>query len=118
MVLEWTDIEVSLMIALAVDIFEGMRARLALFGLEMWRIDFEVSLAALGKVTVVFDFVRAITFQASHILKLTCEGGVIPLPAILVLWNIRVYIGLSDSYDVTANIEASVDKFPNSQAIL
>jgi len=35
MVLEWTDIEVSLMIALAVDIFEGMRARLALFGLEM-----------------------------------------------------------------------------------
>jgi len=35
MVLEWTDIRVSLMIVLAVDIFEGVRARLALFGLKM-----------------------------------------------------------------------------------
>jgi len=32
---EWTGIEVSLMITLVVNIFEGVRVRLALFGLEM-----------------------------------------------------------------------------------
>jgi len=35
MVLEWTGIGVGLMITLVVDIFEGVRTRLALFGLKM-----------------------------------------------------------------------------------
>jgi len=82
---EWTGVEVSLMIALAVDIFEGVRARLTLFGLETQRIDLEVGLAVLDEVVVVFDFVRAITFQASRTLKLTCKGGVTSLPTILAL---------------------------------
>ena len=66
----------------------------------------------------VFNFVRAITFQASHTLKLTCEDSVTPLLTILVLWNTRVHISPSDSHDVTANVEALVDEFLGSQAIL
>jgi len=62
--------------------------------------------------------VRAITFQASHILKSICEGGVTLLPTILALWNTRVHISLSDSHDITANIEALVDEFLGGQAIL
>ena len=57
---EQTGIGVSLMIALVVDTFEEVRARHVLFSLEVWRIDLEVGLAVLSKVSVVFDFVRAI----------------------------------------------------------
>jgi len=115
---EQTGIGVSLMIASAVDTFERVRARLTLFGLKTWRIDLKVSLAALGKVTVVFDFVRAIIFQASHTLKSTCKGGMTSLSAILTLWDTRIHIGPSDSCNVTADVEASVDKFPGGQAVL
>ena len=111
------------MIALAVDTFEGVRARLTLFGFEVQRINLEVGLTTPDKVAVVFNFVRAVTFQASCTLKLTCEGvtcegGVTPLPTILVLWDTRVHIGLSDSYNITADVEALVDKFLGSQAVL
>jgi len=85
MVPEWTGVGVSLMITLVVDTFEGMRAKLALFDLKAWRIDLKVGLTVPGKVVMVFDFVRTIIFQASHILKSTCEGGVILLPTILAL---------------------------------
>ena len=74
-------------------------------------------------MAVVFNFVRAVTFQASCTLKLTCEGvtcegDVTPLPTILALWDTRVHIGLSDSYNITADVEALVDKFLGSQAVL
>jgi len=67
---------------------------------------------------VVFEFVRAIIFQASRILKSTCKGEVTPLPTILALRDIRVYIGPSNSCDITVDIEALVDKFLGSRAIL
>jgi len=67
-------------------------------------------------VAVMFDFVRAITFQASCTLKSTCEGGMTSLPIILALWDTRVHIGPSGSHDITADIEALVDEFLGSQA--
>jgi len=85
MVLKWTGVGVGLMIVLAVDTFEEVRVRLALFGFETQRIDLKVGLVAPSEVAVVFNFVRAITFQASHTLKSTCKDSVIPLPTILAL---------------------------------
>ena len=42
---EQTDIGVCLVVALAIDVFERMKARFALFGFEIRRVDLEISLA-------------------------------------------------------------------------
>ena len=42
---EQTDIGVCLVVALASDVFERMKARFALFGFEIRRVDLEISLA-------------------------------------------------------------------------
>ena len=48
--------------ALAVDIVEGVRARIALFGFEIREVSLEISLAALGKVIIVFGLIGTIAF--------------------------------------------------------
>ena len=59
------------MIPFAVDIFEHMRARCALFHLEFWWVNFEVHLAAPGKLMVVFRFVEIITL---NVFKSLCSA--------------------------------------------
>ena len=67
---------------------------------------------------MVSNFVRAVTFQASCILKSICKGGMTPLLTIIVLWDTRVHIGSFNSHNVTADVKVLVDKFLSSQAIL
>ena len=48
--------------ALVVDTVEGVRARFALFGFETRGVSLEISLAAPGKVVVVFGLMGTIAF--------------------------------------------------------
>ena len=57
MILERTDVRISLVITLVVDTFECMRAQFTLFGFKMQRIDLEICLITLGKMVMMFDFV-------------------------------------------------------------
>jgi len=64
-------VRVCLVVALAVDAFEGVGARFALFGFKMRKVSLEVSFAVLGEVTMMFCFMGAIAFQALSPLKMT-----------------------------------------------
>ena len=55
-----TSIRVCLVVALAVDVFEGIETRFILFGFKMREISLEVSFVAPGKVTMMFHFMKAI----------------------------------------------------------
>ena len=48
--------------ALAVNIVEGVRARITLFGFKMREVSLEISLVALDKVAVVFGLIGTIAF--------------------------------------------------------
>jgi len=40
----------------------------------------------------------------------TCKGGVLSLPAVLALWDARVYVSILNGSDKATNVEASIDK--------
>ena len=61
---------------------------------------------------------EAIAFQASSSLKMTWEGSVIPLPAVLVLWDTRVHIYPSDSSNEATDIEAVIYEFFGCWSVL
>jgi len=61
----------------------------------MRRVSFEVGFATPTKVTVVFRFVGSIAFNESKPLEMACEHSVVPLPAVFILWNARVYVSFS-----------------------
>jgi len=71
MVPEQTSVRVCLVVALAVDTFEEVGARFALFGFKTRGVSLEVSFAAPGEVTIMFYFMEAIVFQAPSPLKMT-----------------------------------------------
>jgi len=58
-------------VILAVDVFEGVGARFALFSFKVREVSLEVSFTAPDKVTMMFHFMEAIAFQASSSLKMT-----------------------------------------------
>ena len=71
MVPEQTSIRVCLVVTLAVDIFERIGTRFALFGFKMRGVSLEVNFAVPGKVMMIFYFMEAIAFQVSSLLKMT-----------------------------------------------
>jgi len=58
-----------------------------LFGFELWRVCFEVYLAAPDHVSVIFDLMRAAAFLTSGTMRFACESGMVPLPTIVTLRN-------------------------------
>jgi len=68
---EQTSVRVCLVVTLAVDAFEGVGARFALFGFKMREVSLEVSFAVPGKVIMMFCFMETIAFQAPSPLKMT-----------------------------------------------
>jgi len=108
---EWARVGVSLMIALVVDALEEVRAWFALFGFKTRGVDLEVSLAALGKVVVVFGFMWTIVLQTSCTLKMESKDSVTSLPAIFVLRDTRIHVDPSDSNNKATNVEVVIDKF-------
>jgi len=99
------------MITLAVDALEGVRAWFVLFSFKMRGVDLEISLKVPDKVVVVFGFIWTIALQISHILKVASRGSVTSLPAIFVLRDTRIYVGLFDSSNKAANVEAAINEF-------
>ena len=57
---EWTSIRVYLVVTLAVNAFEGMGAKLTLFGFKIRGVSLKVSFVVPGKVTMMFHFMKAI----------------------------------------------------------
>ena len=57
---EWTSIRVYLVVTLAVNAFEGMGAKFTLFGFKIRGVSLKVSFVVLGKVTMMFHFMKAI----------------------------------------------------------
>ena len=107
--LEWTQVGVGLVIATAVQTFEQMRTWLAFLGFQSWWVDLGVGFATPAKFSVVFGFVRTITFNILGFLDFAGECCVTPLPTVFALWNSGVHVGSSDSCDEVADVEVSVD---------
>jgi len=57
---EWTGVGICLVVTLAVNIFERMRAWFVLFSFKVERVNLEISLATPGEVVVMFNFVRTV----------------------------------------------------------
>jgi len=54
---------VSLMIVLAIAVLEVIWARFSLFGFKFWWVCLEVCFVAPSEVSIMFNFVWAITFN-------------------------------------------------------
>jgi len=107
---KWADVGVGLVVSYAVGTFERMRAWLALLGFQSRWVNFSISLAAPTEFSVVFGLVGAIAFDALGSLYSAREGGVTPFPAVFALGNSRIHVCSSNSSNIVANIEASVNK--------
>ena len=59
---------------------------------------------------MVFGLVGTIAFNTSRSLYFAQKGCITPFPAILALRDIWIYVGSSNGHNISADIEASVDK--------
>jgi len=74
------------------------------------RICLWVSFATLAKLIMVFGFVRPVVLNVFGLLDSIQECGMTPFPAIFTLWNLRVHISTSNSYNEPTDVEALVNK--------
>jgi len=107
---EWTLNGVSLMISFTIGVLEQMRARFALLGFKSRRISFIISLATPTELSMMFQLVRAIAFNAFRSLNHTRQGGMFPFPAILTKRDTRVHVCTSDSGNEVSYVETPVNK--------
>jgi len=107
---KWTLNKVSLMISFTIGALERMRARFALLGFKSRRISFIVSLAIPTKLSMMFQLVRAVAFNAFCSLNPARQGGMSPFPAILTKQDARVHVCTSDSGDEVSYVETPVNK--------
>jgi len=63
------------------------RAQFALLGFEMRWVNLKVCLAAPSKIAMMLNFMQSIALYTPRILEVASESGIIPLSAILALWN-------------------------------
>jgi len=109
---------ICLMIALTVRAFKWMRTQFAFLHFKVRRIYLWISFATPAKLTMVFGFVGPITLDAFGLLNSIWECGMTLFPAIFTLWNPKVHVSISNSYNEPTNIEASVNKSLGSTAAL
>ena len=98
------------MFAFGVQVFKHIKTRFFLFCFELWQIDFEVCFAILGKVTVMFDLIRPIAFNAFLSLSSTCKSSMFLFPAVLVLENTWVHVCTTNSGDIALNVKIPIKK--------
>ena len=60
---------------------------------------------------MVFRLVGTVAFNTSKFLYFAQKSCVIPFPAILALRDIWIHVGSLNGHNISANIEASVDKY-------
>ena len=107
---KWADVGVGLVVSFAVETFEQIGAWLALLGFQSRWVNFSISLPAPTEFSVMFGLVRAIVFDTLGSLYSAREGRVTPFPVVFALGNSGIHVCSSNSSNVVANIEASVDK--------
>jgi len=107
---KWTVIGVGLVISFAVGALEGVRAWFALLGFKSGRINFSISFATPTEFSMMFRFVRPVTFDAFGSLDSTRECGMSPFPAIFALGDSRIHVRSSNHSDMVAHIEAPVNE--------
>ena len=107
---KWTLVGINLMVALAVRAFEWMGAQFVFLGFQSKWVDFGISLAALTKFSMVFEFVGAITFDTFGPLNFAWEGSMTLFPAVFALRNTGVHICSPNCSDIVANVKAPIDK--------
>ena len=108
--LEWIWVWISLVFIFIVQIFEGVRIWFALFYFESRWIHLEVCLITSGKVMIMLNLMRSITFDIARFLSLIHEGSVSPLLTVLILEDIRIHIYSLNYCDMTSYIKALVDQ--------
>lgn len=102
---------IYLVVSFAVQILKWIRARVALLSFQSWKVYFEVSLAASGKVIVVFYFMRTIISNIFWSLKSACKSHMPPLPTVLILGHVWAHVHFIYCYDITFYIKGSVNKY-------
>ena len=98
------------MLSFAIQAFEDIRAWLILFHFNSRWVNFEICLVALGKVTIMFDLMRTIVFDASWSLYSVYKSNVSLLLAILVLKNTRVHVCVLNSNNIAFYVEIPINK--------
>jgi len=107
---KWTMDRVSLVISFTIRALERMRARFTLPGFKSRRISFVVSFTTPTELSMMFQLVRAVTFNTFCSLNPARQGGMTPFPAILTKRDARVHVCTSDGGDGVSYIETPVNE--------
>jgi len=76
----------------------------------LWRVGLFICFATPPEFVVVFGLVGTIAFNTSRSLYFAQKSCVTPFPEILVLRDVWIHVGSSNGHDISADIEAPVDK--------
>jgi len=98
------------MIIFIIHILERVGTWFIFIFFQPGRVSLEICLTAPSYFSMVFEFVKAVTFLAFWPINVTHKYWVIPFLAILILWDAWVHVYISDYGNVLFYIKASVDK--------
>ena len=101
---------VCLIFALAVWIFEWMRARFALLGFKSRRVSLLISFITPHKLTVMNGLVGAVTFDIFYLLDSVRTWHMILFPTVFILWYFRAHISTTNYSNKTSNIKPPINK--------
>jgi len=107
---ERTNIGICLVIILAVNALEHMGVWFALLGFKTREVDFKVCLATPCKISMMFNFIWFIALYVPRTLEVASKSGIIPLPAVLALQNIRIHICPTNSGNEATDVETIINE--------
>ena len=108
--LERTDIRICLVITLVVDTLKCVGAWFALLCFKIRRVNLKVHLTTLCKMLMILNLMWSIAFYIPRTLKVAGKSGMTPLLAILVLWNTKIHICITNSGNEATDVEAMIDE--------
>ena len=104
-------IQICLVVSFAIQVFEQIRVRFTLLCFQSWRVCLEVHLVTLGKVMVMFYFIRSIKFDVFWPLNSICESHMLPLPTVLTLEHTWIHVHSTYCCNITFHIKWPVNKY-------
>ena len=87
-----------------------MQTQFSFFCFKMRWVCFFISFAVPTKLTIIFWFIWAVTFDAFGTLNSTRKCSVFPFPTIFTLWNAGVHVSSSYSDDIPSYIETFINQ--------
>ena len=106
---KWTLVGVRLVVSLAIQALEHVRAWFSFFCFQSWQVGLGICLAVPAKSLMVFRFVQPIAFDTFGILDSARECCMTSLPTIFALRYARVHVGSPNSCDIASDIETSIN---------